>query len=95
MNPRRLRDMLGPAGAAALASAVDIIAEAYPDDGELAVTWANWTDEEWNFTFRRRSVDGRLVIHLPHDGGHVSPRRQAKTSSSPTSPSRTAAATFS
>jgi hypothetical protein len=71
MNPRRLRDLLGPAGAAALASAVDIIAEAYPDDGELAVTWASWTDQEWNFTFRRRTVDGRLAIHLPHDGGHV------------------------
>jgi len=63
--------MLGPAGAAALASAVEILAESYPDDGNLAVTWAGWTATEWTFTFRRRATPGRLVIHLPHDGARV------------------------
>jgi hypothetical protein len=64
--------MLGPAGAAALASASHIISEAYPDQEHLPLTWANWTRSEWNFTFRRSDPPGRLVIHLPHgDGGVV------------------------
>lgn len=71
MNPRRVRDMLGSAGSAALASAAHIIGEAYPDVGELELTWTNWNRREWNFTFRRLSPPGRLVIHLPHDGGPV------------------------
>jgi hypothetical protein len=68
MNPRRIRDILGPAGAAALSSATHIIAETHPDAAELDLTWTNWTTEEWNFTFARRTPAGRLVIHLPHDG---------------------------
>ena len=71
MNPHRRRDMLGSAGQAALASAVQIIGEAYPDDVNLPLTWSNWTRTEWNFTFRRADPPGRLVIHLPHDGGRV------------------------
>lgn len=71
MNPRTLRDMLGPAGAAALASAVDILAESHPEDTDLAVTWAGWTPQEWTFTFRRQAGQGRLVIHLPHEGGRI------------------------
>ena len=71
MNPRRMRDMLGPAGAAALASAAHIVAETYPEAGELSLTWSNWTVREWNFTFTRHAPPGRLAIHLPHDGGPV------------------------
>jgi hypothetical protein len=71
MNPRRMRDMLGPAGAAALASGAHIISETYPEAGELSLTWSNWTGHEWNFTFVRHAPPGRLVIHLPHDGGPI------------------------
>jgi hypothetical protein len=71
MNGRRVRDILGPAGAAALTSAMHIIAETHPDVGELELTWTNWTAREWNFTFTRRAPAGRLVIHLPHDGTPV------------------------
>jgi hypothetical protein len=71
MNPRRMRDMLGTAGAAALASAAQIISETYPESGDLSLTWSNWTGHEWNFTFARHAPPGRLVIHLPHDGGPV------------------------
>jgi hypothetical protein len=71
MNPRRMRDMLGPAGAAALASAAHLVAETHPDAGELSLTWSNWTAHEWNFTFAQTVPPGRLVIHLPHAGGPV------------------------
>lgn len=74
MTERQIRELLGSVGANALASARRALLQAYPDAEDLLLTWAGWTQEEWNFTFVQRTPARRLAVHVPRDDAEVTIR---------------------
>ena len=75
MTDPRLREILGPGGAAALINAQRAVLAAHPDARSLALTWVGWTRTEWDFTFVQREPGRRYSVHVPHDGEAITIRR--------------------
>lgn len=75
MTDPRVREILGPAGAAALLNAQRAILTAHPEARALTLTWVGWTVADWDFTFVQRDPAARYTVHVPHDGSPLTIRR--------------------
>jgi hypothetical protein len=70
----RLRQMLGPAGATALARCIATVRDAYPDLGPVEVRWAGWSSTDWTFTVGVDDGLRRFGLSVPHGSEDVAIR---------------------
>ncbi|HWH15008.1 MAG TPA: hypothetical protein VNT51_09690 [Miltoncostaeaceae bacterium] len=70
-----MREILGPAGQAALINAQRAVLTAHPEARSLMLTWVGWTRADWEFTFVQRDPAHRYSVHVPHDGSPLAIRR--------------------